>query len=83
MNEPMNVLFLCTGNSAPMTAHWGIPDPAAVQGTDDDKRRAMSQASLLLTRRLSLFVSLPVATLDRVALKKSLDSIGELRQRGE
>ena len=44
----------------PMTAHWGVPDPAAVEGTDEDKRKAMSQASTLLTRRISLLASLPI-----------------------
>jgi len=67
----------------PMTAHWGIPDPAAVAGTDEEKRKAMSQASTLLTRRISLFASLPITKLDNVALKKELDGIGKLRERDE
>jgi protein-tyrosine-phosphatase len=66
----------------PMTAHWGIPDPAAVEGTDDDKRKAMSQASTLLTRRISLFASLPIAKLDQIALKRELDNIGKLPEQG-
>lgn len=67
----------------PMSAHWGIPDPAASEGTDDDKRKAMSQASTLLTRRISIFANLPIATLDRIALKKELDGIGDLRKQGQ
>lgn len=67
----------------PMTAHWGIPDPAAIEGNDEDKRKAMSQANTLLTRRISLFTSLPLTKLDAVALKTELDGIGKLRERGE
>jgi arsenate reductase len=64
----------------PMTAHWGIEDPAAVEGSDDDKRHAFSLASAQLTRRISLFLSLPFAKLDAMALKGELDSIGRLRE---
>ena len=67
----------------PMTAHWGIPDPAAVEGSDDEKRTAMSHASTLLMRRLSIFANLPIEKLDHVALKQELDGIGKLRERGE
>lgn len=67
----------------PMTAHWGIEDPAAVQGTDEEKRRAFWQAFSQLNRRISLFLSLPLATLDRMALKGELDHIGQLRAKGE
>ncbi len=61
----------------PMTAHWGIPDPAAVQGTEEEIGRAYSQAFAALDRRISLFLCLPLATLDSMALKKELDSIGQ------
>jgi arsenate reductase (thioredoxin) len=61
----------------PMTAHWGIPDPAAVQGTAEQIERAFRDAFFLLDRRISLFLSLPLATLDRFALKKKIDDIGQ------
>jgi len=60
----------------PMTAHWGVPDPAAVQGSDDEKRRAFLTAYTVLHRRISLLVSLPLEKLDKFALKKKLDEIG-------
>jgi arsenate reductase len=60
----------------PMTAHWGIPDPAAVQGTEEQVQKAFREAFFLLDRRISLFLSLPLATLDRFSLKKEIDNIG-------
>jgi arsenate reductase len=60
----------------PMTAHWGVPDPAAVEGSDEEKRRAFHQAFLALSARINLFVSLPIDKLDRLAIKKKLDDIG-------
>ena len=60
----------------PMTAHWGIPDPAAVQGTSDEIDRAFSQAFQALDRRISLFLSLPLGTLDGFASQKEIDKIG-------
>ncbi len=60
----------------PMTAHWGIPDPAAVKGTPEQVEKAFREAFFLLDRRISLFLSLPLATLDRFSLKKEIDSIG-------
>lgn len=60
----------------PMTAHWGIEDPAAVQGSDDDKRKAFLNAYTQLHRRISLFVSLPMDKLDRLSLQHRLDAIG-------
>jgi len=60
----------------PMTAHWGIPDPAAVQGTQEQIERAFRDAFFLLDRRIGLFLSLPLATLDRFSLKKEIDNIG-------
>ncbi|HUW50493.1 MAG TPA: arsenate reductase ArsC [Sulfuricella sp.] len=67
----------------PMTAHWGIEDPAAAEGSDEDKRKAFSQALAQLNRRISIFVSLPVEKLDKLSLKKQLDDIGHLREKGE
>jgi protein-tyrosine-phosphatase len=61
----------------PMTAHWGIPDPAAVQGSDDDKRRAFVQAMEQLQRRISMFVSLPFAALDKMKLEQAVREIGK------
>jgi arsenate reductase (thioredoxin) len=60
----------------PMTAHWGIPDPAAVQGTGEQAEKAFREAFFLLDRRISLFLSLPLTTLDRLSLKKEIDNIG-------
>lgn len=62
----------------PMTAHWGIEDPAAVEGSDAVKRNAVSIAFRLLNRRISLFASLPVQRLDLISLKHELDAIGRL-----
>ena len=60
----------------PMTAHWGVPDPAAVKGTDAEVQKAFRDAFFSLDRRISLFLSLPLASIDRLALKKELDNIG-------
>ena len=60
----------------PLTAHWGVPDPAAVQGSAEEIRRAYRDAFLTLERRISLFLCLPLATIDKLALKKQLDEIG-------
>jgi len=67
----------------PMTAHWGIEDPAAVQGSDEHKRKAFSKAFAEMNRRISLFTSLPLAKLDAMAIKRELDQIGRLREKGE
>jgi arsenate reductase (thioredoxin) len=61
----------------PMTAHWGVPDPAAVQGTSEQIEKAFREAFFLLDRRISLFLSLPISTLDRLSLKKEIDNIGK------
>jgi arsenate reductase len=60
----------------PMTAHWGVPDPAAVRGTEEQVEKAFRDAFFLLDRRISLFLSLPLATLDGLSLKKEIDNIG-------
>jgi len=67
----------------PMTAHWGIDDPAAATGSDADKRKAFVTAFTQLSRRISLFISLPVEKLDKLTLKRQLDDIGRLREKGE
>jgi arsenate reductase (thioredoxin) len=61
----------------PMTAHWSIPDPAAVQGTTEQVERAFRDAFFMLDRRISLFLCLPLASLDRLALKREIDKIGQ------
>jgi len=60
----------------PMTAHWGIPDPAAVKGTPDEIERAFRDAFSILDRRIGLLLSLPLATLAQLAIQKELDAIG-------
>jgi arsenate reductase (thioredoxin) len=60
----------------PMTAHWGIPDPAAVDGTDDEKRRAFADALFVMKRRIDLFASLPIEKLNKLALQDQLRNIG-------
>jgi protein-tyrosine-phosphatase len=60
----------------PMTAHWGIPDPAAVEGDDEAKRRAFAEASRTLLNRIRVFASLPLGTLDRLSLQNRLEAIG-------
>ncbi len=60
----------------PMTAHWGIPDPAAVKGTPEEVARAFRQAFVVLDRRIGLFLSLPLVTLDQLAIKREIDNIG-------
>jgi len=60
----------------PVTAHWGMPDPAAVEGTEEQKRRAFSDAANLLKRRIELFANLPLEKLDRLALQGKVRDIG-------
>jgi len=84
---PLDFVFTVCDNAAgeacpywpgqPMTAHWGVPDPAAVQGTDVQKTEAFRDAFRILDRRISTFVSLPIATLERIRLQEKLDAIGK------
>ncbi len=60
----------------PITAHWGVPDPAAVEGSSETVENAFRDAFLILDRRISLFVSLPIASLDKLAIRKEIDRIG-------
>ena len=60
----------------PATAHWGIPDPATVKGTDEEIQRAYREAFVRLDERIGLFLSLPLDSIDGLALKKGLDGIG-------
>lgn len=83
---PLDFVFTVCDNAAhevcpvwpgqPMTAHWGIPDPGAVQGTAEERAKAFRDAFFLLDRRISLFLSLPTSSLDRLSLKQELDNIG-------
>ena len=61
----------------PMTAHWGVPDPAAVRGSASEVERAFRDVFFVLDRRISLFLSLPLKSLDSLALKRELDNIGQ------
>ena len=60
----------------PMTAHWGVPDPAAFQGTPEQIEKAFRDAFMILDRRISLFLCLPLSSIDKLALKKEIDRIG-------
>ena len=82
----MNFVFTVCDNAAkevcpvwpgqPMTAHWGIPDPAAVTGSPDKIERAYREAFLSLDRRIGLFLCLPLASLDELSIQKHIDQIG-------
>jgi arsenate reductase len=61
----------------PITAHWGFPDPAAVEGTDDEKRVAFAQTLRQMRRRVELFLSLPIDALDSLAIEKKVREIGQ------
>lgn len=83
---PINFVFTVCDNAAnevcplwpgqPMTAHWGIPDPAAVKGTPEEIERAFRDAFSVLDRRIGLFLSLPLSTLEQMAIQREIDSIG-------
>jgi arsenate reductase (thioredoxin) len=60
----------------PMTAHWGLPDPAAVEGSDEAKRKAFRDTLMALRRRIEVFTSLPLDKLDKIAIQKHLKEIG-------
>jgi arsenate reductase len=60
----------------PMTAHWGVPDPAAVTGTPEEIERAYRDTFWVLDRRIGLFLALPLASLDKLAIQKQIDNIG-------
>lgn len=83
----MNFVFTVCDNAArevcpvwpgqPMTAHWGVPDPASLEGTAEQIDRAFRDAFMTLDRRISLFLCLPLASLDELAIKKEIDRIGQ------
>jgi len=60
----------------PMTAHWGVPDPAAAEGSEAERRLAFADAYRMLSNRISVFINLPLASLDRLALQTHLNRIG-------
>lgn len=62
----------------PMTAHWGVPDPAAAEGSEAERRYAFADAYRMLNARISVFASLPLASIDGLALKTTLDDIGRI-----
>ena len=82
---PMDFVFTVCDNAAneicpvwpgqPITAHWGVPDPAAVTGTPEQIDRAFRDAFMILDRRISLFLSLPLSTLSQLAIKKEVERI--------
>ena len=82
----MNFVFTVCDNAAqevcpiwpgqPMTAHWGVPDPAAVKGAPEQIERAFRDAYLLLERRISLFLSLPFSSLDKLTIQNEINRIG-------
>lgn len=84
---PMDFIFTVCDSAAgetcpfwpgqPMTAHWGVPDPAAVEGSDDEKRRAFLDAYRALENRIKLFTQLRLEGLERLTLKRKLDEIGQ------
>ena len=90
---PLDFIFTVCDNAAgevcpvwpgrPVTAHWGIADPAAVAGSDDDKRKAFFKAYNELHTRISLLVNLPLKNLEGLALKHELDEIGRLHEKGK
>jgi arsenate reductase len=67
----------------PMTAHWGVPDPAAATGTEAEIRFAFADTLRMLTNRINIFVGLPLAKLDRLSLQKKLEEIGKTRDAAE
>jgi protein-tyrosine-phosphatase len=86
---PLHFVFTVCGNAAreqcphwpgqPMTTHWGVDDPAAFEGSEEEKRRAFHRALRELDARIKLFTSLRIESLDALSLKKQLDQIGRLR----
>ena len=87
---PMDFVFTVCDDAAnevcpiwpgqPMTAHWGVPDPAAAEGNEAQRRLAFVEAYRMLNNRISIFVSLPIRSLDQLTLQKRLREIGERRE---
>ena len=66
----------------PMTAHWGLPDPAAAQGNEIERRLAFADTLRMLTNRIGAFINLPLPSLDRLSLQRRLDEIGRVDESG-
>jgi arsenate reductase len=87
--QPLDFVFTVCDNAAgetcpiwpgqPMTAHWGLPDPAAVQGSDAERRLAFAETLRMLNNRIGVFVSLPIKSLDKLSLQNRLREIGRTR----
>jgi arsenate reductase len=85
--QPYNFVFTVCDDAAgevcpvwpgkPITAHWGVPDPAALPGTEAEKRELFLQVALMLQRRIELFINLPMAQLDTMTLQAQLKDIGQ------
>jgi protein-tyrosine-phosphatase len=67
----------------PMTAHWGLPDPAAAAGNEAERRFAFADTFRMLNNRISIFVSLPIDSLDKLSLQRRLDAIGKTKDTGD
>lgn len=84
---PLDFVFTVCDNAAgetcpvwpgqPMTAHWGLPDPSAATGTEAERRYAFADSHRMLSQRIGIFVNLPLASLDKLALQQRLDAIGK------
>jgi len=87
---PLDFVFTVCDNAAgevcpiwpgqPMSAHWGMPDPAEARGSDTERRLAFADTLKMLTRRIGAFASLPIASLDRMALQHAVDDIADVAQ---
>ena len=85
----MNFVFTVCDNAAgevcpiwpgqPMTAHWGVPDPSAVEGTESERRFAFADTHRMLYQRIGIFVNLPLDSLDKLSLQRRLDDIGRAK----
>ncbi len=87
-SPPLDFVFTVCDNAAgevcpiwpgqPMTAHWGVPDPSAVQGTEAEKHHAFNETYRMMYQRIGIFTSLPLASIDRLKLQTKLDAIGKM-----
>lgn len=87
---PMDFVFTVCANAAgetcpiwpgqPMSAHWGVPDPVKVEGTESEKRLAFADAYRMLSNRISIFVNLPISSIDKLVLQERLDNIGSAEE---
>lgn len=90
---PLDFVFTVCDNAAaetcpfwpgqPMTAHWGVPDPSAVEGTEAERRLAFADTYRMMTQRIGIFVNLPIASIDTLSLQKRLQSIGQIAEQAD